>query len=253
MLQEEKDLTFTFEQDETKPIHLLSIPKGWWCIEVLNVRKVANSKPLTYEGLAPEFKNKYSEQVMFICRIAKPELQLPPIDPNIKAQWEAQGYTVEWQNEIFDSFPVSLVDKDDNDNVISRIPDTRKSFKQQGNTMRMVTYADWRKIGVPYGELPIIDPVTGQQRLVTQFNTAAFKGEYYMIEVGEPKVVGDTVYTNIVGRTSLKQYELSNTSPTVQPVQAAQPTPQLTVPTPTVQVPTTQSPSAGLFDKILRK
>ena len=221
-MAEETNLNYTFDEAETKPVHVLPLPKGWIPVRCINIIETSGLK-LNAEWNPPEIAGKFSKCVTFICEV--PDQGLPPIDPMIQQQWEGQGYTVQWDKKLMLNFPMFLIDKDDNGNEIGTpIPDGRTSRSNQAHTERQETFDRWRKIGVPHTDIQITDPTTGQLTVKKQAAVSEFKNEYFVVELGAFRTGNDgRTFANVVDMMSVHQWQASHEVPGQGGVQVAAP------------------------------
>lgn len=246
MAEIDPQFQYSFDQEETRPGHLINLPEIWIPFQVRNVMESTRDRGLDYKNLAPEFKGLHPVTSTWFCDAA--EEALPPIDAQIVAQWESQGYTVSWNKDVVLSFALMLAQLDEQGNPIRMIPDNRQSFDNKANTMRMETVGAWNKMGVPFGDIPVTDPQTGQQKMQKQFNISAFVGGYFMGKVGKPFISDDgRVTQKIVDFMSIEQWQKSNSqSATTTPSQPVAPeapsVPEAATPPPApVETPPTAS------------
>lgn len=214
---------YTFEAPETKPGHLIALPKDqWFAFHIRNAAEQVGNKPLNYKGLDPNYVGLHTVSSVWYCE-AVPET-LPTIDQQIQAQWEAQGYTVAWNRDVVLNFNLMLAQVDDKDNIIRVVPDNRQSFSNKANTMRMETVGLWNKIGVPYGDIPVVD-ANGNKTMQRQYNISGMVSGHFFGKMGEPFVSDDgRVTQKIADYMSVEQWKASN-APS-QPAPAASQAPQ---------------------------
>jgi len=279
MAEAPQDLTFTFDEEDTKPTHGLPLPTGWRPVRC-NGYFVSSPFQLTDQYNKPEDAGWYSEQLNLSCEAMQE--YLPPIDPAAANQYAQLGQAVEWDKKFIISLPMYLVKKDEQGNVTARRKDLREAMGNRLNTNIKESYSKLLSIGVPHGDIPSTDPQTGEQSVKKQMNISAFKNEVFLAEFGEPQVSKKTnkVYANIVDMMSRQQWaetheaakpagteakveapivETPTTTEVATPPAQVAPTPAAPTPTATPEAPTNggESPAtpataaAGMFASLM--